>query len=236
MPTIMLSIRVPEFAVLSFPLVLSILCHIRASGTVCGQKVCSKCDRLSLSASFPLTSLLRADLLLTRITKKMRESSIILFSALALSSTCANAQGSWGRRIYYNDNSCSTTIGYQEHVFLPQAPCALSTSPPINTVCENKSTNARVPSSEGTGCDNVPTNKDVSDAPYFPPAGQRNKIEGANYLTVNLYNAASCGVGKGDVSITQIMYAADGKCHVMEPGMYFKASCNSAAGVVEWCE
>ncbi|TPX63313.1 hypothetical protein SpCBS45565_g06689 [Spizellomyces sp. 'palustris'] len=167
----------------------------------------------------------------------MSSKTLLLISALAFSAPLAHAQGSWARRIYYTDNTCSTNVGYQTHVYSPHAACpAVPTPVPINQVCENKSTNAKVPSSEGTGCDDVKQNSQVSDAPYFPPTGQGNKIPNANYLTVNQYNQANgCALGNGEVVITQTMYAADGKCYVMEPGMYFKAACNSAAGVVQWC-
>ncbi|KAI9102582.1 hypothetical protein DFS34DRAFT_399326 [Phlyctochytrium arcticum] len=165
----------------------------------------------------------------------LKSSAILLTFAAAVI-----AQGSWNRRVYYDDNTCSTTVNHQIHVFSPQFPCAGSPSP-INAFCEIKSkTPARVLSSEGTGCETVADNTKLDDAAYFPPAGQGAKAPGGNYMVVNQYlttltGAQACSVGKGDVSVTQTMWAADGKCHVMEPGMYFKASCNSQAGVVEYC-
>ncbi|TPX59998.1 hypothetical protein PhCBS80983_g02051 [Powellomyces hirtus] len=148
----------------------------------------------------------------------------------------AAAQGSWSRRVYYTDNTCTAGVGYQEHVFAPTAPCPAGTLPPINTLCDIKSVDARTKSSEGTGCDNVPSNAAVSTEPFFPPGAGGPKLAGANYLSVNAYNAATCGKATGNVAITQLTFAADGACHAMEPGMYFKASCNSAAGIVQWCD
>ncbi|KAJ3020862.1 hypothetical protein HKX48_000092 [Thoreauomyces humboldtii] len=161
-------------------------------------------------------------------------SALLAFSLTVL--PLAAAQGSWSRRVYYTDTACAQNVQYQEHVFAPTTPCVSTNLPAINAVCEAKSTDARVPSSEGTGCDIVATDSAVSDAAYFPPAGQGSVIPGANYLTINAYNAATCGTGAGTTSITQLTFAADGNCHVMEPGNYFKAACNSGGGVVQWCD
>ncbi|KAJ3189735.1 hypothetical protein HDU85_000019 [Gaertneriomyces sp. JEL0708] len=171
----------------------------------------------------------------------LRGSPIVLLLAslcvISLRLPAACAQGSWGRRVYYTTTDCSAGIGYQTHVFSPHAPCPGGRPVPINEVCEVKAKEGAVLSSEGTGCDPVASNADVSDTPYFPPSAQGEKIPGANYLTINQYlNQPQCSTANGETTITQTTYAADGLCHVMEPGMYFKAFCNSAAGVVQWCD
>ncbi|KAJ3171509.1 hypothetical protein HDU88_007589 [Geranomyces variabilis] len=158
-------------------------------------------------------------------------SSIAVLAAVAL--PLAAAQGSWNRRVYFTDTTCAGSIGYQESVFAPTTACPAGSTGAIAN-CEVKST-AKVASGEETGCDAVPTNAAVSVDPYFPAAGAA-KIAKANYLTVNAYNAATCGKGTGNVAITQLTFAADGACHVMEPGNYFKASCNSAGAIVQWCD
>ncbi|KAI8825906.1 uncharacterized protein EV422DRAFT_583354 [Fimicolochytrium jonesii] len=151
----------------------------------------------------------------------------------------AAAQGAWNRRVYFTDTVCTGTIGYQEHVFTPNAPCAGPTQP-LTAACEIKSTDARVKSAEATQCESVSVNKDVSELPFFPAAEVGVGIAGANYLTLNVYSAAQVAgacpvVTGGNVQITQITAAADGACHVMEPGMYFKASCTADGGVLEFC-
>ncbi|KAJ3148346.1 hypothetical protein HDU86_007455 [Geranomyces michiganensis] len=157
-------------------------------------------------------------------------SFISVFAAVAL--PLAAAQGSWNRRVYFTDTACAGAIGYQESVFAPATACPAGSTGAIAN-CEVKST-AKVASGEQTGCDAVATNSAVSVEPYFAPGVAR--IAKANYLTVNAYNAATCSKGTGNVAITQLTFAADGACHVMEPGNYFKASCNSAGAIVQWCD
>ncbi|KAJ3281836.1 hypothetical protein HK104_011255 [Borealophlyctis nickersoniae] len=168
----------------------------------------------------------------------MHSKTVVGLAALAAVGAVEAQSGSWARRVYYTGPTCTGNIGHAISVFDNHNGCpggVTTAQAPVNTVCENKSTDALIKSAEGTGCDTVPSVSAVSDAPYYPSSGP-GKVPGANYAILNQYNGASCGTQGGSVSITQTAFAADGKCYAMEPGWYFKAWCNSTGSLVVWCK
>lgn len=104
-------------------------------------------------------------------------------------------------------------------VFLNNGPC---TSTARN--CEAKSYDSVLQSSEATYCDN---SAGVSDV-YLP-----SPKAGIPYLTLNAYVGNSCG--NFGTQVTQRTFAADGECHVFEPGYYFRAACTESQGQLQFC-
>ncbi|KAJ3047949.1 hypothetical protein HK097_011021 [Rhizophlyctis rosea] len=156
----------------------------------------------------------------------------------ALSSVGVNAAGQWNRRIYYDNVECKPTgFAYAISVYSPVAGCpggATTDKVSLVSTCIPKSNDTRAPSSEGSGCDDVPGT--VSDAEWAVPNGQGAKIAGIPYLVTNAYgNAEGCAISSSTNAITQTIYAADQKCHAYEPGVFFKAACNNDGGIVLWC-
>ena len=115
-------------------------------------------------------------------------------------------------------------FAYAVSVYSPVAACpAGATTDKVSLVstCIPKSNDTRAPSSEGSGCDDVPGT--VSDAEWSVPIGQGSKIAGIPYLVTNAYgNAEGCDISSTTNAITQTIYAADQKCYAYEPGLFFK--------------
>lgn len=157
--------------------------------------------------------------------------------AIALVATLASslvlAQGSWNRRVYYDDLTCKGhyTHGYQ--VYIPTAICQ-DPNKKVNDACETKSRNELTPSSEGTWCQSIQASA-VSDAPYFPPEDSRTRRVGDKFIVLNEYAGPSCSHENGKVQIEQVTYLADSKCYAWEPGSYFKASCSGSESTIEFC-
>ncbi|KAJ3039403.1 hypothetical protein HDV00_012279 [Rhizophlyctis rosea] len=164
--------------------------------------------------------------------------NIMRIALLSIAALGVDAAGQWSRRIYYDNLPCKPDhYAHLISVYIPSTPCAGKTTAEesLLTSCIPKSEDPLAASSEGSGCDTV-TSDLPSDGEWIPPTGQGSKIPGAPYLVVNVYgNVEGCKVEKSTNSITQNVYAADGKCHAYEPGVFFKAACNSAQGIVTWC-
>ncbi|KAI8908073.1 hypothetical protein EDD86DRAFT_208820 [Gorgonomyces haynaldii] len=131
---------------------------------------------------------------------------------------------SWQRRVYYTDLQCKGNFQWGEQVFIPSAACQAS-STDYGAICEIKSTDSLVQSSEGTSCETG----QQTDAVFMT-----NPIPGSNYLVLNSYLGTDCSA-QNSKQITQRTYAADGKCHVFEPGAFFKASCTADSGTITFC-
>jgi hypothetical protein len=160
---------------------------------------------------------------------------LFTLSALLLFGSSVQSQGSWNRRVYFDQLGCKGNMGYGVQVYYPVISCPGGiSSTVINSPCENKSQNTLTLSSEGTSCQSTNPST-VSDDIYFPAADQAGKA--ATYLTVNSYSGqTTCSMNKGQVILTQETFAADGKCYAIEPDQFFKASCNGSNGRVVFCK
>ena len=145
-------------------------------------------------------------------------------SLVLIAASIFSVAADWQRRVYYTDNTCKGTFQFGEQVYIPSAPCP-NPSKDYGAICESKSTDALVKSSEGTSCE-----KGTGDDSVFMTSAAPN----TSYLSLNAYNGASCDAK--NVQITQRTYAADGKCYVFEPGYYFKASCTETSGTITFCK
>ncbi|KAJ3050189.1 hypothetical protein HK097_008839 [Rhizophlyctis rosea] len=191
---------------------------------------------LSLASSSVTTILSKPPASRKSRTKMMFKT---LLASLALTAVTVDAAGQWSRRIYYDNLPCNPNhYAHLLSVYIPNAPCAGKTTAEesLLAVCIPKSDDPLAPSSEGSGCDTV-TSDLPSDAEWIPRDGQGSKRPNTPYLVVNTYgNVQGCAVTSTTNSISQTVYAADGKCYAYEPGVFFKAACNSAQGIVTWCK
>jgi hypothetical protein len=150
-----------------------------------------------------------------------------MYQFLALLPT-ALAQGQWAQRVYWSDNTCSSTIALAIQVSIPQAPCSSTT--PLNQICEVKA-KTTTKSSEGTGC--VSTDK-FTDSPWFPNTQIGKPVPNASYMSLTQYGGLKCDP---TLPMEQNTFVANGECFAIETeNSFFKAICDESSGKIDICK